>query len=80
MTDKIINLQDYKKKLASDQEVNCSDILMEIAKQDPKNIFVITWGKDSSTTTYHSSTSDMPNVLLKLQTFIHKYFNGDFND
>ena len=54
-------------------------ILRAIADEEPKNVFVIAWPNDGSMPTYHSSTSDTPVVLMRLQEFIHKYYNGDFS-
>ena len=56
------------------QDINTAEMLREIAKEKPANAFVIVWPKDDGLPTYHSNTSDMPTVLLRLQTFIHEYF------
>jgi hypothetical protein len=59
--------------------INASDMLKAIAEEKPNHSFVICWPEDGSLPTYHSSTGDMPIILMRLQEFIHKYYNGDFN-
>lgn len=59
-------------------DISAAEMLQEIATQDPDDAFVIVWPDDGSMPTYHSSTSDMPTVLYRLQSFIHGFFNGDF--
>lgn len=61
-------------------DIDAPTMLRNIAEEKPKNAFVIVWPEDGSLPTYHSSTSDMPVVLMRLQEFIHKYYNGDFSD
>lgn len=60
-------------------DINAASMLREIAKEKPANAFVIAWPKDGKMPTYHSSTADTPVVLLRIQEFIHKYYNGEFN-
>jgi hypothetical protein len=59
-------------------DISASQMLINISEDKPKNAFVIAWPEDGSMPTYHSSTSDVPVILLRLQEFIHKYYNGDF--
>jgi hypothetical protein len=59
-------------------DISAPSMLREIAKEKPKNVFVIVWPKDGGMPTYHSSTADMPTVLMRVQGFIHKFYNGDF--
>jgi len=86
---KIVYLSEYKdkiieaKKVVSQEEfiegdLNASNMLRAIADQEPNHAFVIVWPKDDSMPTYHSSTGDIPVVLMRTQQFIHKYFNNDF--
>lgn len=56
------------------QDIDTADMLRAIADEQPGNAFVIAWPQDGKLPTYHSNTSDMPTVLLRLQTFIHEYF------
>ncbi len=84
---KIIYLNDYKEKIAKskepeliDDDINASDMLRVIADENPKHVFLISWPKDGGAPTYHSSTCDTPVVLMRLQEFIHKLFNGEFVD
>ena len=58
--------------------VPAPEILRNIADEGPKNVFVICWPQDGKMPTYHSNTSDIPVILLRLQEFIHKFYNGDF--
>lgn len=62
------------------KDTAASDTLHAIAKDDPKFVFVIAWPKDGTRATYHSNTSDVPTIVLRLQQFIHKLFNGDFSE
>lgn len=56
------------------------DMLRNIADNDkPKHAFVICWPEDGSMPTYHCTTKDVGVVLMRLQEFIHKWFNGEFN-
>lgn len=64
--------------LVTQHEINAAKMLREIAKDKPHHAFVIVWPKDGSMPTYHSSTGDMPIVLLRVQEFTHKYYSGDF--
>lgn len=56
------------------------EMLRNIADSNPANVFVLVWPEDGSAPTYHSSTGDTPVVLMRLQSFIHKMFNGDFGE
>lgn len=60
-------------------DLPADQMLRNIAEEDPGNAFLIVWPKDGSMPSYHSSTGDMPVVLLRLQEFIHKYYSGEFN-
>ncbi len=71
----IIKLDNYITRL----DLNASEILTYIAKEEPGNVFVICWPKDGGVPTYHSSTGDVPVILMRLQEFTHKHFNGDFS-
>lgn len=62
------------------KNLDASEILKEIAKENPKHCFVITWPEDGSMPCYHSSCSDMPTVLLRVNGFVHKFYNGDFDE
>lgn len=59
-------------------DLNAEDMLRAIAENKPKHAFVICWPEDGGQPTYHSSTGDMPVVLMRLNGFIHKFYNGDF--
>lgn len=59
-------------------DISAASMLREIAKSKPSHAFVIVWPKDGSEPTYHSSTGDVPVVLMRAQEFIHKWYNGDF--
>lgn len=60
------------------QDINTPEMLRAIADEEPEFAFVIAWPKDGEMPTYHCNTSDMPVVLLRLQTFIHRYFQGAY--
>jgi hypothetical protein len=64
--------------LMTRHDISAPSMLREIAKEKPKHCFVICWPEDGSMPTYHSTTSDMPTVLMRLREFEHKYFDGDF--
>lgn len=59
-------------------ELSAPEMLRNVAYDSPNHAFVIAWPADGTMPSYHSSTSDMSVVLLRLQEFIHKYYNGDF--
>lgn len=71
----IIKLDNYVTRL----DLNASEMLHEIASEEPENVFVICWPKDGGTPSYHASTGDIPVILMRLQEFAHKHFNGDFS-
>jgi len=73
MTNNIIHFDEYTLR-----DLHAPDILRAIAENKPKHVFVIAWGEDGDNPTYHCSMADTPVVLLRLQQFIHGYFNGDF--
>jgi hypothetical protein len=61
-------------------DIKAPDMLRAIADDEPKNAFVIAWPGDGTRPTYHSSTADMAVVLMRVQQFIHKFYEGDFTD
>ncbi len=68
-----------KLPIITTHDINTKEMLETIAKTEPENAFVIVWPNDGSMPTYHCNTSDMPVVLMRIQEFIHKYYNGDFS-
>ena len=62
------------------ENLSVDRVMNGIQQDKPEHIFVIAWPENGSMPTYHSTTSDMPTVLMRLNEFIHKYYNGDFND
>jgi hypothetical protein len=67
-----------KLPLITQHELDASEMLAAIAEDKPKNAFVVVWPEDGTMPTYHSTTSDVPTVLMRLREFEHKYFSGDF--
>lgn len=61
-------------------DLKAPEMLRDIADNNPKHAFVIVWPEDESAPNYHCSTSDMAVVLLRMQGFIHKFYNGDLGD
>lgn len=61
-------------------DIPAGKMLREIAKEKPENAFVIAWPNDGAMPEYYSSTGDIPVVLMRLQEFAHKYYNGDFSE
>ncbi len=59
-------------------DLTASTMLENIAAENPKNVFLIVWPEDGSMPTYHSNTCDIAVVLMRLNQFIHQYYNGDF--
>lgn len=59
-------------------DIDPADMLRAIADEKPVNAFVITWDNDRIQTNFYSSTTKTPIVLMRLNEFIHKYYNGDF--
>lgn len=64
----------------TNQDINTSDMLRAIADENPKHAFVITWPENGDLPDYHSSTGDTPVVLMRINEFIHKYYNGEFGE
>ena len=60
-------------------DLKASDMLKEIAKLNPDEAFVICWPEDGGIPTYHCSTGNSPVVLMRLNEFIHKFYNGEFD-
>jgi len=60
------------------QDLSANEMLTNIAESNPDHAFVIVWPSDGSMPTYHCTTGDTPVVLMRIQEFIHKYYNGDF--
>lgn len=73
MTDNVIRIN-----FSTVKDISASDVLRNIADNNPKHVFVIAWPEDGSMPSYHSSTSDMPVILMRINEFVHKYYNGDF--
>lgn len=67
-----------KLDLFTKNDIDSQYMLRNIADSDPENVFVICWPKDGTMPTYHSSTNDTSVVLLRIQEFIHRFYNGDF--
>jgi hypothetical protein len=61
-------------------DLDASEILSEIAKEDPKHVFLVVWPKDGGHPTFHASTSDTPVVLYQLERFKHFIFSEDCDD
>lgn len=59
-------------------DISAKNMLEAIAQDNPSHAFVITWPEDGSMPSYHSSTGDTPVVLMRVNSFIHKFYNGDF--
>lgn len=72
---KVIKLRNFITR----HTISGASMLRAIAKNNPKNAFVICWPEDGSMPTYHCATGDIPTVLMRLREFEHKYFNGDFD-
>lgn len=75
MTDNIVKIEYYNTK-----DINTADMLKAIAEENPKNAFVVVWPEGGSMPTYHCNTSDVAVVLMRVNEFVHKYYNGDFDD
>jgi len=73
MTDNVIKFPGITK-----HDISASEMLQNIATEEPKNAFVIVWPEDGGMPTYHSSTGDIPVILMRLHDFIHKWHNGEF--
>lgn len=62
------------------RDLSAKDMLCNIAEENPSHAFVVVWPEDGGMPTYHSSTSDIPVVMMRVNEFIHKVYNGDFQD
>lgn len=60
-------------------DLPAQEMLKNIAEENPDNCFLIVWPNDGTDPTYHSTTGDTPVVLMRLQQFVHKFYNGDFD-
>ncbi len=65
-------------ELVTKHDLSVEEMFSNIAKQNPYHAFVIVWPEDGTQPTYHSTTGDMPTVLMRLREFEHKYFNNEF--
>jgi len=59
-------------------DLNAGKMLNNIAFEKPKHAFVIAWPEDGSMPSYHSSTSDTPVIVYRIQEFLHKLYSGEF--
>lgn len=62
------------------QDLPADEMLKAIAEQKPSKVFMIVWPEDGTRPTYHSNTSDIPVIVLRIQQFLHKLFNGVFTE
>ncbi|TXH54894.1 MAG: hypothetical protein E6Q97_09915 [Desulfurellales bacterium] len=62
------------------QDLPADEMLAAIAEQKPLKVFVIVWPEDGTRPTYHSNTSDIPVIVLRIQQFLHKLFSGVFTE
>lgn len=69
----IIRLHKY-----TEGDIDPREMMDAIFEGGQKNVFVIAWPADGGLPSYHSSTGDLPVVLMRLQEFAHKYFNREF--
>lgn len=67
-----------KLDLFTKNDLDAQTMLRNIADEEPNDCFVICWPKDGTMPTYHSSTGDTAVVLMRINEFIHKYYNGEF--
>jgi hypothetical protein len=66
-------------EIVTKHDISAAKMLREIAKSKPAHAFVIVWPESGADPTYHSSTADAPVVLYRIQEFIHKYYNREFD-
>ena len=59
-------------------DISAADMLRAIADEDPDNVFLVVWPNSEEMPTFHSSTSDEPVILMRLNQFIHDYYSGKF--
>ena len=60
-------------------DLEASDILQEIAKENPEKVLVITWNDEGTGNyTFHSNIADAHATTYVAQKFIHKMMAGDF--
>lgn len=72
MTDNIIPF-----KGITTLDIDPQAMLRAIADESPENVFLIVWPNTGEMPTYHSSTADIATVLMRVQGFVHKFYNGD---
>lgn len=58
--------------------VSAPEMLRKIADSNPEHAFVIVWPEDGRQPTYHASTEDCAVVLMRVNEFIHKFYNDEF--
>lgn len=55
-------------------------MLKDIIARKPKYAFVIEWPEDGSEPSFHTSTSDMPVLAMRLQNFLVEAYSGKLNE
>jgi len=73
--DNVIELDGWTKV-----DVSADRILRDLAEEGPEDVFIISWPKDGSPPTFHSSTGDTEAIVYRLQEFLHGIFNGRFTE
>lgn len=58
-------------------DISAEDMFKALAEEKPKNAFVICWPEDGTMPTYHSTTSDTPVVVYRINEFVHKLYSGE---
>lgn len=60
---------------------NTTEILLrELKSRNPKYCFAIEWPENGDEPIFHTSTSDMPVLTLRLQNFLSELYAGKHND
>lgn len=55
------------------------EVLNGVLAKKPRHLFIIAWPEEGMPT-YHSTTSDMPIVTMRLRQFEHKLFSGELSE
>jgi len=58
--------------------LDAASILRNIADENPENAFVITWSNEERESKFYSSNAITSEILMRLNEFIHRYYNGEF--
>lgn len=66
--------------LCPGEEMSVKNMFDNIIKENnPRHAFVIGWDNIRGRATFHSTTGDNTVIIFRLQEFMHRFYNGEYD-